>query len=163
LHYSSVVTCRSGFEAAPRLESVRLADAHPLKMSIEEAYQRWLFHGSRFAGVTRVDAGGKDGIAGRVCASAPSQMLGRRAPGQWLIDPLVVDSGLQLVILWARTHLDQTPLPSRLRACRRYVDALPSEIVCEAVVERMPSGVSATLVCDIRFFDTDHRLLLRLE
>jgi hypothetical protein len=38
---------------------------------------------------------------------------------------------------------------------------LPSEIVCEAGVERVSH--SATLMCDIRFFDTEHRLLVWLE
>src|SRR5207244_7680706 len=87
--------------------------------------------------------------------------LGRSAPGRWLIDPLAIDSGLQLVILWARTCLDQTPLPSRLRSCHRYVDVLPPEMVCEAIVERVAR--SAALVCDIRFLDDEGRLLVRLE
>src|SRR5262249_37616637 len=161
LHYRSVVSCRSAFETAPRLDPARLVNARPLKLSIDEAYQRWLFHGPRFAGITRVDAVGDNGIVGRVRASSPAEMLGRSAPGDWLIDPLAIDSGLQLVILWARTCLDQTPLPSRLRSCRRFVDVLPAEVVCEALVERVPR--SAMLVCDIRFFDADHRLLVWLE
>jgi Polyketide synthase dehydratase N-terminal domain/Polyketide synthase dehydratase domain len=163
LHYRSVVTCGAGLEAPPRLDPIRLVDARPLELSIDEAYQRWLFHGARFAGVTRVEAVGQNGIIGRVCTSAPSPMLGRSAPGAWLVDPLAMDSGLQLVILWARTCLDQTPLPSRLRACRRFAAVLPPELVCEALVEQRPSRTSATLVCDIRFFDADHRLLVRLE
>ena len=44
---------------------------------------------------------------------------------------------------------------------RRFADVLPAEIVCEALVERVPR--SAMLVCDIRFFDADHRLLVWLE
>src|SRR5439155_767462 len=128
VHYRGIVTCRRALEVPPRLERVRLIDTRPLKLSIDEAYRQWLFHGPRFAGITRVDGVGENGIVGRVRRSAPTELLGRSAPGAWLIDPLAIDSGLQLVILWARTCLDQTPLPSRLRACRRYADVLPADI-----------------------------------
>jgi hypothetical protein len=161
LHYRGIVTCRRALDPPPRLERARLVDAAPLALSVDQAYQQWLFHGPRFAGITGVDAVGDNGIVGRVRPCPPPELLGRDACGNWLIDPVAIDSGLQLVVLWARARLDETPLPSRLRSCRRYVDVLPPEIVCEALVERVPR--SATLVCDIRFFDAEHRLLVRLE
>jgi NAD(P)-dependent dehydrogenase (short-subunit alcohol dehydrogenase family) len=159
-HYRAVVTCRPRLETPPRLDPLQLVEARPLALSIDEAYQRWLFHGPRFAGIASVEGVGDNGIVGRVRASSPAEMLGRHAPGSWFVDPLVIDSGLQLVILWARMCFDETPLPSRLRSFHRYVDVLPADLVCEALVERLPR--TATLVSDIRFFDAGHRLLLRL-
>jgi hypothetical protein len=68
---------------------------------------------------------------------------------------------LQLLILWSRVCFDETPLPSRLRSCHRYVRTLPKEVVCEAVIDRRRG--SSTLECDLRFFDDERRLLLRME
>jgi NAD(P)-dependent dehydrogenase (short-subunit alcohol dehydrogenase family) len=161
VHYRGDVTFASGLDTPPAVEPLRLVNSRALPLSIEDAYQQWLFHGPRFAGITRVEALGDNGIVGRLRCSTPSALVGRRTAGGWLVDPVIVDSGLQLLILWSRACFDETPLPSRLRSCHRYVRTLPKEVVCEAVIDRRRG--SSTLECDLRFFDDERRLLLRME
>jgi hypothetical protein len=47
----------------------------------------------------------------------------------WLIDPVVVDSALQLTLIWTRLHWDITLLPNRLSHLRRFGAAAPGEAV----------------------------------
>jgi hypothetical protein len=81
--------------------------------------------------------------------------------GSWLIDPVVFDSGLQLIILWARTYHDITPLPA---GCKRYLRLAPlagSQVTCYLQAQLMPD--QHTVYGDLLFFDSDQRLLGVLE
>jgi hypothetical protein len=161
LHYRAEVTLQRAFEAAPPVEPLRLKKARPLPVTIEDAYRQWLFHGPRFEGITSVIALGDNGIAGRLRSSSPARLLDGDSAGDWLIDPLIVDSALQLLILWARAQIDETPLPSRMRRYHRYTDVFPFEVLCEAAIARPSSG--STLTCQLRLFDENRRLLGWIE
>ena len=161
LHYRADVTLRRAFEAAPPVEPLRLTKARPLPVTIEEAYRQWLFHGPRFEGIASVIALGDNGIAGRLRPSSPARLLDGESAGDWLIDPLIIDGALQLLILWARAQMDETPLPSRMRRYHRYTDVFPSDVLCEAAIARPSSG--STLTCQLRLFDGERRLLGWIE
>ncbi|MES1261779.1 MAG: polyketide synthase dehydratase domain-containing protein, partial [Acidobacteriota bacterium] len=80
---------------------------------------------------------------------------------EWLIDPVIIDSGLQLLILWARARLDQTPLPSSL-GCYYPVLAMPRGLVrCEARIHHTPGN--PVLRADLRFFGESGQLLGWME
>ena len=104
------------------------------------------------------DRGAKT-IAAVLRASDPAQCVSGGAGG-WLIDPVVVDSGLQLVIFWSRHHNDMTPLPSRFSRYRRYAP-LTGRVRChvEATATMNGHSIEATL----SFYDDDGRLLGVLE
>ncbi|MEW5801870.1 MAG: SDR family oxidoreductase [bacterium] len=95
-----------------------LLDARPFPMSIEDAYQKMLFHGPLMQGITEVHEIGINGIDGILVPSDPRQLLTGSPSGDWLIDPVIMDSGLQMIILWSRTYWDMMPLPSRFRRFR---------------------------------------------
>ena len=63
---------------------------------------------------------GTNGIAGDLIPSMPQRCLGSKAQGAWLIDPVVLDSALQMIIVWTRMHWDMTPLPSRMQSYKRF-------------------------------------------
>lgn len=102
----------------------------PFPMSVDEAYHRWLFHGRLFQGITEIEGIADQGIVATLVPSSPQQCLAGDPEGQWLIDPVVFDSGLQLVILWSRAYLDMTPLPSRFRRYRRFGSLSESKVRC---------------------------------
>ena len=126
VHYRAAVTLARALETPPSVKPLRVAGSRLLPMSVDDLYRQWLFHGPRFAGIVDVTELGENGIVGRLRASSPERLLGDHASGVWLTDPLVLDSGLQLLIVWARAQLDQTPLPSRLRCYHRYTEAFRS-------------------------------------
>jgi hypothetical protein len=51
--------------------------------------------------------------------SSPSDCVVGAAGAEWLIDPVVVDSALQVNVLWARNEWDMTVLPGYLERYRR--------------------------------------------
>ena len=77
---------------------------------VEEIYGGPLFHGPRFAAIERLEDVGPGGGSAR--------LKGLRDLGwpdsDWAIDPVSVDGGLQLGILWASAHGRPLVLPVRI-------------------------------------------------
>ncbi|CCF85719.1 hypothetical protein NITHO_5490002 [Nitrolancea hollandica Lb] len=127
VHYRSVV------ELGPRTTSGDLEEpdwpggdpwtldnATPFPMSVADAYRDWLFHGPLFQGITAVGAIGPTGARATLRHSSPQLCLNGGPAGDWLIDPVVIDSALQMQLLWARLHWNVTMLPSALQEYRRF-------------------------------------------
>ena len=115
--------------AAPALT---LANAKPMPITVDEGYDKYLFHGPLFAGIERVDAMGDNGMTALFSASSPLRCLAKTPDNsQWLIDPVMVDSALQLTILWSRLYQDLTPLPSRFTRYIRLGAPKQNNIRCD--------------------------------
>jgi acyl transferase domain-containing protein/NAD(P)H-dependent flavin oxidoreductase YrpB (nitropropane dioxygenase family)/NAD(P)-dependent dehydrogenase (short-subunit alcohol dehydrogenase family) len=89
-------------------------------ISAREAYERWLFHGPRFQRIQQIEAIDKQGMLATVMPSLPKECLASAPRGQWQIDPILLDNGLQLALIWARANLDITPLPASIGAVRLF-------------------------------------------
>jgi NAD(P)-dependent dehydrogenase (short-subunit alcohol dehydrogenase family) len=98
----------------------READFQDFGMSTAEAYRRLTFHGPRFQHIQSIRGISEKGMLTTVTASTPQSCLTGPPEGQWLIDPVLLDCGLQLALLWGRTYLDITPLPSSFKEIRVY-------------------------------------------
>ena len=173
LCYTATAELRSGAPPAPLTTPLTLTHPRALPLSIEEAYEQWLFHGPLFAGIVDVEGLGENGIIGRLSPSSPRRCLAEASEAPlrgatalhgataWLIDPVIVDSGLQLIILWARTYLDMTPLPSRLGCYHWLAPPSRGEVRCEIRIRATPGGPSVHN--DLKFFDPDGRLIGWME
>jgi hypothetical protein len=169
----SELTARLPGETAPRYRATAVSgsaaiasnDAHvgldgltSFPVSLQEAYARLLFHGPALAGIIAIDGICSRGMVARVRASTP-RSLRRDAPprSEWLFDPLLLDCGFQLAILWARVQLNLTPLPARVQTIRRYQASPTHELRCELVVS---TGGDALLSTDFTILDADDRPVL---
>ena len=87
--------------------SVPEISGSPWPLSVDDAYSGPLFHGPRFAAIERLDLVGP--------AGGTATVRGLRELGwpdaNWAIDPALVDSGLQLGILWANAQGHPLVLP----------------------------------------------------
>src|SRR5262249_53393262 len=109
---------------------------------------------------------------------SPRDCLRGLPSGEWLIDPILVDSALQMQVLWARMHWDVTLLPARIQCCRvvrRVGDTsgkagacVPFETASEGEdgargvryeLRVRPESQEPTSHADHYFFDNDGRLL----
>lgn len=164
LHYRAQLELKREAEPALLPAPLTLTKPRPLPLPLAEAYGRWLFHGPLFAGITSVEALGENGATARLRPSSPHRFFHPPSAGRWRIDPVVVDSAFQLVILWARTYLDQTPLPSKLGCFhfyRPFSDRPEEELRVEAEIRhRAPSP---SLRIDFRFYDGAGGLVSRIE
>jgi len=136
-----------------------LVNPRALPITISEAYDSWLFHGPLFAGIIKVEALGENGIIGRLQPSAAKDLFNPPPPSGWLIDPVLVDSALQLSLLWARTYLDQTPLPARLGCYHRLAKTPSGPILCHMSIQHLQPFVRS----DVSFFDEKGRLIGFIE
>ncbi len=153
---------RLNYEAMPLPSAPEeLKSARELHLSLDQAKRDWLFHGPMLSGVEQVIAVGENGISGILRCSRPSQLLANASTGSWLVDPVVIDSGLQLIILWAKEVLGVTPLPSHLHAYRRLQKMPQDHVRCEVRIKYKEG--SPTLACDLSFFNDQMACVAKLE
>jgi NAD(P)-dependent dehydrogenase (short-subunit alcohol dehydrogenase family) len=161
LHYRAVV------ELAPRLpepppdgwpagEPVR-----PFPLDIEEAYRRWLFHGPRLRAVRAIRGLSPEGIHGVIAPSSPGDLLDSAAGDAWLIDPVIVDGGLQLILLWLRAHRDLAALPAGFRRYRRFDGPVGTLMDCRARI--WIDSMSLTMHADLVFMGEGGKVVGALE
>ena len=160
LHYRATVEMADRLPDAPPFEPAGRSDLGPFPMPLEEAYRDWLFHGPLFQGIEAVHGFGESGMTSTCVPSSPAQCLEGGPAGEWLIDPVVFDSALQMAVLWSRARLDMTPLPTRSRRYRRFGPLSPA-IRCDMRVTSRPHPNS--FVIDIAFVGPDGRLRGLLE
>jgi hypothetical protein len=80
---------------------------------------------------------------------------------QWLIDPMIVDGGLQLILIWGRHYWDMSVLPSRFAAYRRFGSISDSDVRCHMTIH--PSSKKPVIHADLAFFGAEGRLLGLLQ
>jgi NAD(P)-dependent dehydrogenase (short-subunit alcohol dehydrogenase family) len=163
VHYRALVDCLSPGTDTPLTDALvpPLASlALPLyPLTVPAAYDAYLFHGPLFRGIVTLDGLGPHGGRGTLRASDPTRCV--RAPdgARWLIDPVVVDSALQVQVLWGRQAWDSTLLPTGLeRYERRARLGAPGEIVRHEF--RIRAGTRPPIChADHVFLDADGRVL----
>jgi hypothetical protein len=138
-----------------------LTDQREFTVTLDEVYRSWLFHGEKFAVITGVEAIAQDGIIARLKSSSPKDFFNPTGSGSWLIDPAVIDGGLQLLILWTRLHLDQTGLPSKLGCYHRFSNTITGDVLCHVRIQHFEGD--PILRADIKFFDEERRLIGWME
>ena len=158
---SAEIEIRSQLPAPLAYCPLQLINPRPLPLSVADAYEQWLFHGPIFAGIVEVEALGDNGVIAQLAPSTPTRCLAQSPPGNWLIDPVMVDSALQLIILWARVYIDMTPLPARLACYHRFAGPIHEPVRCEATVRHVPG--TPIIHADFRFIDAGGKLVGWLE
>lgn len=161
-YYEAKIHLRRSLPPAPPFESVHGGPWASFPLSVEEAYRRWLFHGPTLQCISSIEGLSEEGIVATVVPSVPADCVEGAPSGAWLIDPVVVDSGFQLAILWARARHDFTPLPSRFRAYRRYGPLGGNgRIRCFLRIHADPG--SLLMRTDLYFVTLDGRVLGKFE
>jgi len=129
---------------------------------VESVYRDMLFHGHEFHALLAIESAGADGMTARVrSAPQPGQWMQTPPRSAWVGDPLLVDSALQLGIVWAIENLGAPALPAAIGAFQQYVDRMPAEgaRICLNVTERS----AHRLVCDVEFLDHRGGLVARMS
>jgi hypothetical protein len=129
--------------------------------TVEDAYRRWLFHGPTLQCISCIEGFNEQEIVATVIPSVPERCIQDSPPGEWLIDPVVMDSGFQLAILWARVQHDFTPLPSRFHVYRRYAPLSGERIRCYLRTQADPG--SLMMRTNLYFVAPDGRILGMFE
>ncbi|RUA05250.1 MAG: hypothetical protein DSY84_00295 [Candidatus Neomarinimicrobiota bacterium] len=137
-------------------------DEHDYRRGIDAAYRDVLFHGPHFHGIERIDGYSSQGIIARVrLAPAPADWMDDPLRSAWLGDPLVIDAGLQMGILWCYEELGSVSLPTYGARYRQYTATFPGDgiVATLEVRERSTHRVTA----DITFLDTGGTVVAQME
>ena len=161
--YRGTVVLGPRAEAFPRyVEPVR-PELAAFPRTAAEAYRDRLFHGPMFQCITELVGMGPEGVVARIRPSAPAAALATPHGPHWLIDPVLLDGGLQLALLWAREMRDMTALPSRIGSITRYAETGMHADVLTGYFDIVPGGGDHTILANIRFVTDDHRLVLAVD
>ncbi len=122
LHSQCVILLKDKLPAPP-VDSVSdiIRDLKPCSLSVEGVYESILFHGRAMQGIKSITGISKTSI--EVIASktpAPENWLNPVHRKKWIIDPLIIDSAFQAVIIWCYETTGKVCLPSYMANFRIY-------------------------------------------
>ena len=138
------------------------SDMPTLDQSIESIYAETLFHGPKMHGLLAVESCGDKGLVARCrVATPPLDWMEEPVRNRWIADPLVLDSGLQAMIVWTSDRAGELSLPSRLTRYRQFVPSFPAEGA--RIVIDVHERTNGKVVSDIDWIGDDGKLLARLE
>jgi NAD(P)-dependent dehydrogenase (short-subunit alcohol dehydrogenase family) len=161
LHYKAIACLATELPRPPAVETWSLRDTVALPFAVDEAYRQWLFHGPLLAGIAGIEGIGTDGIVGHLLPSSSARCLAGAPQAPWLIDPIVMDSAFQMIIIWSRMHWDMTPLPARLQVYKRFGALSGGNITCQLRVRS--DAVGHVVHCDWVFLGADGQVLGVME
>jgi hypothetical protein len=159
--YRATVELSAEIPEPPAYTPVEDDALRPFPLSVDDAYRQWLFHGPRLAGITEIAGLAERGIRAVLDPAAPAPFFAAAREGRFLVDPAMFDSGLQLFLLWARAHLDKTPLPSRFQRYRRFGSLSDARMTVHMRV--LDRSRDPLYYMDVAFVGPDGRLLGLLE
>ncbi len=161
IHYRGFVDLVQRLPDPPPFEPKTLTKGCALSMDLSEIYRQWLFHGPLFQGIHEVNEIGTDGIVAVLASSSPQGWILDDSQEPWLLDPLMLDSGFQLFVLWSREHWNMTALPSRFRAYRHFGTPRSKFVHCEVRIR--PNTGSQVIHGDMVFVNSDGRVIGIME
>jgi acyl transferase domain-containing protein len=165
-HYQAVVRLRQGGAAEGDDEpAASLAGLPPFRMSVDAAYRELLFHGPLFQGIVAIEGMDERGAVSLLRPSNPAQCLAVADASDWLLDPVLLDSALQVQVVWARLHWDVTLLPAEIATYRRALSGprpVPSGGLVRHELLVRPDSEPPLCRTDHRFHLSDGRLLATL-
>ncbi len=126
----------------------------------KDLYGTWLFHGPAFQGLASIICLANNDIAGEITGSAPIDFVTTADSSAWNVDPLLVDSAMQLAGVWARHHQDVTVLPNGFRNMYLF-----RPIGLGTVKARVYLGTSSAtdLLCDLAIYNENGELAIVVE
>ena len=161
LHARAKVLLTDRLPEAPTFRPPAELIERPFAPGVAGAYRDILFHGPHFQAIEEIVGISKRGIVARVrSAPAPAEWMSAPLRSSWLGDPLIVDAGLQLGLIWCHEELGALSLP-RYQASYRQYRPFPRQGVT-AVLEVGEAG-EHQMEGRITFVDADDRVVARSE
>ncbi len=136
------------------------ADEAPYHRSVEDAYRKFLFHGSHLQGIRRILAFSSSGMRAEL-SSAPSPERWIKEPPyeRWVLDPLVLDCAFQMSTIWCCERFGKPSLPSYGASYRQY-RAFPESGI--TAVLQINETSEKRVKGDFSFVDAERNLIARL-
>jgi acyl transferase domain-containing protein/NAD(P)H-dependent flavin oxidoreductase YrpB (nitropropane dioxygenase family) len=126
----------------------------------EDVYGKWLFHGPLFQGISSILSLEKDEVLGTVVGCDPARCVTTADASQWVVDPVLLDSAMQLAGIWARHFQDVTVLPTGFKTMHVFHSVGLGKATARVFLDE---GNAINLLCDLAIYDEAGRLALLVE
>jgi acyl transferase domain-containing protein/NAD(P)H-dependent flavin oxidoreductase YrpB (nitropropane dioxygenase family) len=123
-------------------------------------YGKWLFHGKIFQGMQKIIAIRPDGICGEVLGSRSREFVTTADDSPWIVDPVLLDSAMQLAGVWARHYKDVTVLPAGFKSLRVLKPVGYAPVKARIF---LTETLATELQCDLAIYDEHDSLAIVVE
>ncbi len=129
--------------------------------SIDEVYEKILFHGIELRGIKEIISCSSRGMVARISpAPSPEKWMADPLRRRWIGDPLVLDSAFQMAIIWCFEEKGVVSLPSYSASYRQYRNRFPADGVT-AVLE-VTEVTEHKMKGDFTFLDSENKVVAGL-
>ena len=161
VYYRAKAVLTDSFSQPPHFDRLEKIDSKPYPMSIEEIYDKILFHGVKLQGIREITEYSSNRMVARIStAPLPAMWMVEPLRSRWIGDPLVLDSAFQMAILYSFKETGLVSLPSYTSSYRQYQKAFPRDEVT-AVLE-VKKITDHKMTCDFTFLDNDNIVVAQL-
>ncbi len=161
IHSSARAILTDKIEAPPSFDKSRYMGINGYSRSIDEIYEKILFHGLELRGIREIIGYSPRSVAARISsAPSPAEWMTDPLRSRWIADPLVLDCACQMAIIWCFEERKTLSLPSYSASYRQYRDAFPTDGVT-AVLE-VKEVTDHKMTGDFTFLDSEDVVVARL-
>jgi hypothetical protein len=161
VHYKAKAILADGPVQPPLYDKDTYIDSGSYPRSIDEVYEKILFHGSGLRGIAKIISCSSSAMAAELFpAPLPDKWMKDPLRSRWIGDPLVLDSAFQMATVWCYEEKGMVSLPSYSACYRQYCKRFPSGGVT-AVLE-IRDATDNKMKCDFTFLDSDELVVARL-
>ena len=145
----------------PTFSSSEYFDSKTYPRSMDEVYEKILFHGDELRGIKKIIGYSHEGIIAEISpAPSPSKWMTDPLRNRWLGDPLALDSAFQMAIIWCYEEMGKVSLPSYLASYRQYCDSFPADGI--TAILKVNEATDHIMRGDFTFLDPDNVIIARL-
>ncbi|MDL1984409.1 MAG: SDR family NAD(P)-dependent oxidoreductase [Deltaproteobacteria bacterium] len=161
IHTRAKAILTDKFSQPPILDISAYMGSKAYFRSMDEVYDKILFHGVALRGIKGIISCSSKGILARI-SSAPSPVKWMKEPlrSKWIGDPLVLDSAFQMAIIWCFEEMGVVSLPTYSASYRQYRNKFPSEGVTALLEVR--EVTKRKLKADFTFLDLNNVVVAQL-
>ena len=161
IHSSATAILTDRLEEPPYFNKSEHISTNAYSRSIDEIYEKILFHGFELRGIQEIIGYSPRSIATRISsAPLPAKWMTDPLRSRWIADPLVLDSACQMAIIWCFEERGVVSLPSYSASYRQYRDKFPSDGVT-AILE-VKEVTDHKMTGDFTFLDSEDVVVARL-
>ncbi len=161
IHTRAKAILTDKFSQPPILDISAYMGSKAYFRSMDEVYDKILFHGVALRGIKEIISCSSKGILARI-SSAPSPVKWMKEPlrSKWIGDPLVLDSAFQMAIIWCFEEMGVVSLPTYSASYRQYRNKFPSDGVTALLEVR--EVTKRKLKGDFTFLDKNNVVVAQL-
>jgi acyl transferase domain-containing protein/NAD(P)-dependent dehydrogenase (short-subunit alcohol dehydrogenase family)/acyl carrier protein len=158
IHSKAKAILSDTIDSPPSFTMPELANESKYSKSLDESYDKILFHGAQLRGIQKIIGYSHNGMVAELSnAPTPDNWIKNPYRQKWITDPLVLDAAYQMAILWCHETTGLVSLPSYSASYRQYQEEFPADGVT-AILE-VKELTDHKMKGNFTFLNSDNRIV----